>query len=151
MILPLLALPAPLPSLAALLAPLQEGPSEPAQPGLFGSSFVPIVLMIGIFYIILIRPERKKQKQRREMLSTLQKGDRVMTSSGMFGDVMSVKKDLVVLKVADGVKIEFSRAAVQEIVRETPRPDESEVEVTPEPRKEDSQSASSGKRASRSS
>ena len=65
---------------------------------------VPIILMVAIFYFVLIRPERKKQKDRDTMLKALKKGDRVMTTSGILAKVISVREDEVKLEIADGVK-----------------------------------------------
>lgn len=79
---------------------------------LFGS-IVPIVLMIAIFYFLLIRPQQKKEKQRVAMVNSLQKGDRVITSSGMYGVVQSVNNDIVVLKIGTNTTVEFAKAAVQ--------------------------------------
>jgi len=83
----------------------------------FGSlmSFVPIVLMIVIFYFLLIRPSQKKEKERKKMIEALQKGDKVITAAGIYGVISAIKPEegIVVLKVAEGTKIEFSRTAIQ--------------------------------------
>ncbi|MSR62382.1 MAG: preprotein translocase subunit YajC [Planctomycetes bacterium] len=79
----------------------------------------PLVPMLGIgalFFFLLILPERKKQKQRTQMLEALKKGDRVMTTGGMYGTVVTTTSEVVVLQVADNVRMRFSRAAVQTIV-----------------------------------
>jgi preprotein translocase subunit YajC len=76
-------------------------------------------LIVGVlFFVLLILPERKKQKQRAAMLAAIKKGDRVMTSSGMFGTVASLSEEVVVLQVADGVRLRFTRSAVQTVVDE---------------------------------
>jgi len=73
----------------------------------------PIILMIAIFYFLLIRPQQKKEKDRKAMISQIQKGDRVLTAGGMYGDVDSIKdEEVVVLKLVDGSKAEFSRNAI---------------------------------------
>lgn len=76
-------------------------------------SLVPIVLMIVIFYFLLIRPQQKKEKQRVSMVNSLQKGDRVITSSGMYGVVQSINNDIVVLKIGTNTSVEFAKAAIQ--------------------------------------
>ena len=76
-------------------------------------SLVPIVLMIVIFYFLLIRPQQKKEKQRVAMVNSIQKGDRVLTSSGMYGVVQSVNNDIVVLKIGTNTNAEFAKAAIQ--------------------------------------
>jgi preprotein translocase subunit YajC len=77
---------------------------------------LPILAILVIFYFLLIRPKQKEQKQHQQMLLTLTKGDRVLTSGGIFATVVAVKDDRVVLKVADNVKepvkIELLKTAV---------------------------------------
>lgn len=77
--------------------------------------FVLIGIMVLIFYFLLIRPNQKKEKERRKMIDELQKGDKVVTTGGIFGVVVNIKKDegIVVLKIADGAKVEFAKTAVQ--------------------------------------
>ena len=69
---------------------------------------VPILLMFGIFYFVLILPERKKSKQRKSMLDAIKKGDRVMTTSGIIAKVVSVAEEEIRLEIADGVRVQFS-------------------------------------------
>ncbi len=76
-------------------------------------SFVPIVLMIVIFYFLLIRPQQKKEKQRLAMINNLKNGDRVLTTSGMYGTVTGIKDDIVTVKVASNTNIEFTKGAIQ--------------------------------------
>jgi len=104
-------------SLFLALAPLarfleEEAPKE----GGGGSLLIPMALVMGIFYFVLIAPERKKQKKREAMLGSMKKGERVMTTSGMYGSVVQVKEDVVVLQVADNVRLRFSKAAVQTLL-----------------------------------
>ncbi len=84
----------------------------PASSGSW-TGLIPIVLMIVIFYFLLIRPQQKKEKQRQAMVNSLQKGDRVVTSGGMYGVVQSVNNDVVVLKVGTNTNIEFIKGAIQ--------------------------------------
>lgn len=78
-------------------------------------SFIPIVLMIVIFYFLLIRPTQKREKERKKMIDSLQKGDKVLTSGGIYGVIVNIKaeENIIVLKIADGAKVEFARSAVQ--------------------------------------
>ena len=75
-----------------------------------------IALIFVIFYFLLIRPQQKKQKQHQNMLGTLKKGDRVVTSGGVYGTVVGVKDNIVVLRIAEDVKVEFVKSAVTSIV-----------------------------------
>ncbi len=78
-------------------------------------SMVPFLAIIALFYFLMILPERKKQKKRNQLLASMKKGDRVMTSGGMYGTIAQVQDDAVVLQVADGVRLRFNRAAIQTI------------------------------------
>jgi len=76
-------------------------------------SFVPIVLMIVIFYFLLIRPQQKKEKLRVSMINSLKSGDKVLTASGIYGVVTGIKDDIVTVKVASNTNIEFAKSAIQ--------------------------------------
>ncbi len=78
-----------------------------------------MVMMLGIFAIfwfLVIAPERKKKKQREELMGGLKKGDKIMTTTGMYASVAQIQDDIVTLQVADGVRIKFARAAIQGLV-----------------------------------
>ncbi|MDR2807422.1 MAG: preprotein translocase subunit YajC [Spirochaetaceae bacterium] len=78
-------------------------------------SFVPFILIIGIFYFLIIRPQNKKQKETEKMLAALKKGDKVVTIGGVHGYITNVKDNSVVVKVDDTSKIEFSRSAIASV------------------------------------
>lgn len=101
---------------AHFVTPLAIAEGKSGAGGALSGMLVPIILMIGIFYVVLIRPERKKQKERDGMLKAIKKGDRVMTTSGILAKVVSVREDEIKLEVADGVRIRFSRQAVQTVL-----------------------------------
>ena len=72
-----------------------------------------IVVFIALMYFLMIAPNQKKQKKWQEMLSQLKSGDRVTTNGGLRGTVLSVKDDVVVLRIQpDGVKLEFVKSAI---------------------------------------
>jgi preprotein translocase subunit YajC len=77
-----------------------------------------LAITVGIFYFLIIRPQQRKQKETEAMLASIRKGDRVLTSGGLYGTVIGKgpKDDVVVLKVADDVKMEFSRQAIVQVV-----------------------------------
>ena len=79
-------------------------------------TFLPIILIFVIFYFLLIRPQQKRQKEHQNMLDRISKGDRVVTSGGMYGTVVGVKDNIVVLRIADEVKVEFSKSSVSGII-----------------------------------
>lgn len=81
-----------------------------------GSSFIgtmiPMAVIIGIFYFLVIAPANKQRKKTEAMLAALKKGDQVVTSGGIYGTIQSVDTDTVILKIADNVKIKIARASV---------------------------------------
>ncbi len=93
----------------------QSKTPEGDTPGGSFMSFIPIILMILIFYFILIRPSQKKEKDRKKMIEAIQKGDKVLTAGGIYGVVVTVKpeENIVVLKISDGTKVEFAKSAIQ--------------------------------------
>jgi preprotein translocase subunit YajC len=72
--------------------------------------------IFAIFYFLLIRPQQKQKKDREAMLSTVKKGDRVVTTGGLHGTVTGLSEQTVTLRVSDQVKLEFDRSAVGRIV-----------------------------------
>jgi preprotein translocase subunit YajC len=99
-----------------LLMGAQQAPGEAAGPASFISSIIPFAAIILIFYFLIIRPQNKKRKETEKMLSTLKKGDKVVTIGGIHGTVQSVKDTTVIVKVDDNVKVEFLRSAVSSVV-----------------------------------
>ena len=90
-------------------------------PGGFGSGFSLLlpVLMIGVVYLMMIRPQQKKQKLWAQMLSELKTGDKITTTGGMRGTIISLKDDALVLRVPpDGIKIEVVKSAIAAVTQE---------------------------------
>ena len=80
---------------------------------------LPILLFIPVFYLLLIRPQQKRQKQWQEMLSKVKAGDRVTTSGGIRGIILSIKDDAMVIRVApDNLKLEVAKSAIASVVQE---------------------------------
>ena len=86
------------------------------QGGGFGA-FLPLIIMFAIFYFLLIRPQQKKAKQHREMLSALKKGDRVVSSGGLHGVVTGLTDDLVTMEIAPKVRVKVSRGSISGVAR----------------------------------
>ena len=76
------------------------------------------VLMIGIIYFMIFLPKKKEQQAFSKMIESLKKGDRVLTHSGMYGEVVSIQDDIVTLKFHDGVRIDFNKTAISKAVGE---------------------------------
>jgi preprotein translocase subunit YajC len=73
---------------------------------------VPFFLILVIFYFVLIRPQQRRVQEHQKFVNALKKGDEVITESGLFGTVVGINDDHVVLKVADNVKIKYLKAKV---------------------------------------
>jgi len=92
-------------------------PQEKSTPSPFGGPFmVPMLAIFAIFYFVMIAPERKARKKREAMLQELKKGDRVVTTGGMYAIVAAVAEDAVTLQIDDGVRARFNRAAIQSVL-----------------------------------
>ncbi len=73
------------------------------------------IVLFGVWYVMLIRPQRKKQQEHQQLLMQLKKGDKIVTIGGLHGVVHSVKEQRVVLKVDDNCKLEYSLSAVAQV------------------------------------
>ncbi len=82
-----------------------------SQPSLL-VNLMPIIFIFGIFYFLLIRPQKKKQEEHRKMVSSLNKNDEVVTSGGIHGTVVNVKEETITLRIDDNVRIEIQKSAV---------------------------------------
>lgn len=82
----------------------------------------PMIMMFLIFYFILIRPQQKKQQEQQKMVDSLKDGDNVVTLSGIHGTIRKVKDDIVMLQIADNVRIKINRSSIG-----TQRKDDSSV------------------------
>ena len=80
---------------------------------------MPMVLLFAAMYFLMIAPQRKKQKEHDRMLKSLESGDEVVTTGGIFGVITNVKEDRFVVRIADNTKIEIGKAFVQTVVRKT--------------------------------
>jgi preprotein translocase subunit YajC len=123
---------APLFNLPLLLLPSSEGAAG-ATGATGGASqwgiLIVMPLIILVFYFLVMRPQNKKQKEAKKMLESIRKGDRVVTIGGLRGTVVTVKDDVVVLKVDENTKLEYSKSAVATVLKR-------EDEPTSEPVKE---------------
>lgn len=80
------------------------------------STIVMFGLMFAIMYFMLIRPQNAEKKKLEKALDALQKGDKVLTTSGIVATVVSVDKERAILKINDDVKVEFVRAAIAQVI-----------------------------------
>ncbi|MFT4569909.1 MAG: preprotein translocase subunit YajC [Hyphomicrobiaceae bacterium] len=71
--------------------------------------FIPLLLILAVFYFLLIRPQQQQAKEHTELVASLKKADRVVTTSGLFGTIVEVKEQSIMLEVANGVKVRMER------------------------------------------
>ncbi len=95
--------------------PPQDRNERPGEASPLGW-LVPIAIIFAIMYLMLIRPQKKRDQQRKEMLGTLKKDDEIVTIGGIIGVVTSVNDREIVLRLEDNTKIRLTRAAVSKIV-----------------------------------
>jgi preprotein translocase subunit YajC len=87
-----------------------SGGGEGAGGG-FGA-FLPLILMFAIFYFLLIRPQQKKAKAHKQLLSAIKKGDRVVSSGGLHGLVTGLTDDVVTVEIAPKVRVKIARGSI---------------------------------------
>lgn len=98
-------------SIASVFAPL-------ALPAGF-AEFLPFLLIIVVFYFLLIRPQQSRQKKWQQMLGALKPGDRVTTSGGLRGVILSIKEDNIQLRVPpDNIRIEVVKSAIASVTQD---------------------------------
>ena len=100
--------------LSAMAAPEASGAA--GSTGSMMTTFVTFGLIIVIFYFLIIRPQKKRDRETKEMLAAIKKGDKVVSIGGIHGTVVAVKETTIVVKVDDNTRIEFSRNAISSIV-----------------------------------
>ena len=83
--------------------------------GGMGGFMLPLLLMFGIMYFLVIMPQQRQRKKMQEMLGAVKNGDKVITTSGIYGTVNGIDGDTFILKVADNVKIRIARAAIAQV------------------------------------
>lgn len=103
----------------------QQAPASMLQ-SIFGSPLLPVVGCFAVFWFIIIRPEQKQRKLRAQMLAAMKKGDKVLTTGGLYGQIVQIQDDVVTLQVAEGTRLRFTRGAIQSVEAE---PSESGVEA----------------------
>ncbi|MFH0924977.1 MAG: preprotein translocase subunit YajC [bacterium] len=79
-------------------------------------SMLPLIIIFGIFYFLVIKPQQKKQREVQDMIKSIKIGDKIMTSGGIFGIIKGLTEDTISLQIADKVKIDIARTAVARLV-----------------------------------
>ena len=115
-----------LPLFVAMAPPPGGAAGAPPQSPLF--MFGWIAIMFAIFYMMIIRPQRRREKERQDLLKAVKSGDRVLFGGGIIGIVTNIKEKTLVVKVADKVKMEILRAAVNQVLKADELPADVDLE-----------------------
>jgi preprotein translocase subunit YajC len=79
-------------------------------------SFLPLILMFGVLYFIMIRPQMRRQKETKAMLAALSVGDEVLTGGGIFGKVTAIKDDVVTVEIAANTQVQMQKGAITTVL-----------------------------------
>ena len=91
-----------------------DGQGAPGAGGMFGA-LMPLILIFVIFYFLLILPQRRKQKEHREMVRNVKKGDKIITTGGLYGTITRLKKNYVEIEVTNQVKLRVQRNCISQL------------------------------------
>ncbi|NBQ64820.1 MAG: preprotein translocase subunit YajC [Verrucomicrobia bacterium] len=97
--------------------PPAEGSTAPSW-----VTFLPMVVLLALMYFVLLRPQMKRQKEHEKLIAAVKTGDRVVAAGGIYGTVTNLKDQVLVLKVADGVKIEVQRSTITSVEKNEDKP-----------------------------
>ena len=99
---------------------LAQAEAPPKAPGGIGSTVLFAVAIFAVLYFLMIRPQKKKEKARRELINSVQKGEKVVTIGGIHGEVLSIKDNTVILLVDSerNGTLKMNRAAIHRVVSE---------------------------------
>jgi preprotein translocase subunit YajC len=86
------------------------------------TGLIPIILMFVIFYFLLIRPQQKKTKEHRAMISNLKKGDRIVTSGGIHGRITGLDENTLTVEISEKVRVKVARGNVAVLTQSSPQP-----------------------------
>jgi preprotein translocase subunit YajC len=87
-------------------------------------TILPIILLFGAMYFILIRPQGKRRREAQQMQSQLSPGDEVQTVGGLFATVISIDEDAVTVEASPGVNMRYTRGAIARVIKQTPVPEQ---------------------------
>jgi preprotein translocase subunit YajC len=103
--------------ISSALADVTTGAAPAAQQqGSLASVLIPMIAFLAFFYFFILRPQNKRNKELRDLIAGLSKGDEVATTGGLLGKVVRVADDFVVVEVADGTEIKFQKTAVAAVL-----------------------------------
>jgi preprotein translocase subunit YajC len=97
---------------ASLFTIMSQNQAPVRGQGSLLTALLPFILVFVIFYLLIIMPQRKRQKRHQEMVAQLKPGDKIVTTGGIYGTVMGVQQDRIEVKIASNVKVDITRSAV---------------------------------------
>jgi preprotein translocase subunit YajC len=92
---------------------------QASQQGLY-SMLLPMILIIVVFYFFMIRPQMKRQKELQKFRSSLQKGDKVVTTGGLYGKIDEIKDNIIMLEIAPNIKVKIDKSVVLKDITDAP-------------------------------
>lgn len=95
----------------------RANPDPNAPPPPAWAQWFPIVVMVGVFYFLLIRPQMKQKKERENMMNEIKKGDRIVTQGGLIATVVNVGPDALEIKLNEETKVKLKRSGVAEVLK----------------------------------
>ncbi|MDR2426305.1 MAG: preprotein translocase subunit YajC [Endomicrobium sp.] len=101
---------------SVVVIPSDAYAQEASGRSLFGGGIMPLILIFIFFYLFLLRPQQKKTKEHQALLNALKKDDSVITAGGIYAKVVSVKENIVEIKIADGVNIQVSKPSISAVI-----------------------------------
>jgi len=113
--------------LLVALTPLFIFLTSCAPPGLGGGdgessspiiAALPFVLIFGLFYFLILRPQQKQSRKKEDMMKNIKRGDKVMTAGGIHGKVMNTEEDLLTVEIAKGVNVQIARANISALINQ---------------------------------
>ena len=103
-------------TIAAFMMSVQAAKPGRPQGGSFITALIPFILVFVIFYLLIVMPQKNRQKKHQNMVEQLRPGDQIITSGGIYGTIMGVQPDRIELKVSANVKIDITKTAVAVIL-----------------------------------
>lgn len=82
------------------------------------TSFIPFILIFVLFYFLILRPQQKQNRERKDMLKNVKRGDKILTSGGIYGKVVNVAENDLSVEIAKGINIQMSRSGVSAIIKQ---------------------------------
>ncbi len=93
-----------------------QGGKSPGSGGMAGSFIPMMVVMFIVIYFFMIRPEQRKQKDKKNMMENLKKGDKILTIGGIYGTVGNIKDDTVMVRIGDNTTVKFAKSAISSVI-----------------------------------